>query len=59
MTDAIQRNAADMLAISLQFFTRTAAVQPIKPATPISGPAKETSPFMPSNCSTVTMLAPA
>jgi hypothetical protein len=59
MTDVIQRNAANMLAISLQFFMRAAAVQDIKPATPLSGAVKATSPFVPSNCSTATMLAPA
>jgi hypothetical protein len=58
MTDVIQRNAANMLAISLQFFTR-AAVQAIKPTTPITESVKETSPFMPSNCKTATMFAPA
>jgi hypothetical protein len=59
MTDVIQRNAANILAISLQFFTRTAAVQNIKPATPLSGAVKATSPFITSNCSTATMPAPA
>lgn len=58
MTDVIQRNAANMLAISLQFFTR-AAVQAIKPATPMSVPVNETSAFMQTNNSTATMQLPA
>jgi hypothetical protein len=59
MIDVIQRNAANMLAISLQFFTRAAAVQAIKPATPMSVPVNETSAFMQTNNSTATMQLPA
>jgi hypothetical protein len=47
-----------MLAISLQFFAH-AAVQTIKPATPLSASAKETLPFIPNSSNTSTMLAPA
>jgi len=59
MNDAIQRNAANMLAVSLQFFTCPAAVKTIKPVTPLSTPTKEALPFMRSNCRTTNMLAPA
>jgi hypothetical protein len=59
MTDVIQRNAANILAISEQFFTRAAAMQTVKPATLLSAPAKETLPFMLSKCSTALMLVPA
>jgi hypothetical protein len=59
MTDVIQRNAANILAISVQFFSRTADVQTFKPTTPLSALAKETLPFVLSNCNTALMLAPA
>jgi hypothetical protein len=58
MNDAIQRNAANMLAVSLQFATCLAAGKTMKPATPLSTPIKEALPFMRSNCRTTNMLAP-
>jgi len=56
MTDVIQRNAVNILAISLQFFTRIGMAQAITPAKPISLPINETSAFMQTNVSKVSTL---
>jgi hypothetical protein len=58
MTDVIQHNAANMLAISLLFFSSAVSAQANKPAICISGPIKQTSPLTQSNCSTASMLLP-
>jgi hypothetical protein len=59
MTDVIQRNAANILAISLLFFNSATSAQVNKLPIRISGPIKQTSPLTQSNCSTASMLLPA
>jgi hypothetical protein len=49
MTDAIQRNAANILAISLLLFTNAVTAPVNKPLLRISRPAKKAPPIEPNN----------
>jgi len=59
MTDVIQRNAANILAISLLFFTRTNSSRIIQLGAPAPSPNKEKSSPAQNHFDTATMLLPA
>jgi hypothetical protein len=59
MSDAIQRNAASIMAISLQLFSHVVSAHVNKPMLLIAAPAVATSPRVPSNCGITAALITA